>query len=99
MENSKIEELAALMHEAWRLKKIKENGWHIPENCSEINPYDCHTCISWKIDEQYSNGCAINKYKHCPNCHTCVNTWNNLTNKEKELALLNAEIAYNYFNK
>jgi len=33
----------------------------------------------------------------CNDCHPCVDAWENLTDKEKELALLNAKLAHDYF--
>lgn len=107
-----IEKLAILMHDAWRKKKIKEEHWHIPENCPHADPYDCHKCAHWFTDPQYSDGCVIDKKgytdpptgckeyttKPCEDCRSEVNTWNNLTKKEKTIPLMNAKIAYNFFN-
>jgi hypothetical protein len=33
----------------------------------------------------------------CPNCNRCVDEWENLTDKEKELAILNSKAARLYF--
>lgn len=82
---TKVNELAALMHEAWRQQKIKI-GWHLPENCPEIKLLPKEWDISMKP-------------LICKDCHPCVNTWDKLTDKEKELALQNARIAVEFSNQ
>ncbi len=98
-----IELLAAKLHEAWRLKKINENGWHIPEDCPEKKKERyCFNCEKYngRSNECFKEifagtDCENHQYKECVNCHSCVNAWNKITDKEKELALQNATIAYN----
>jgi len=33
----------------------------------------------------------------CSDCHPCVGTWELLTDKQKELALMNSKLAHEYF--
>lgn len=107
-----INELAKKLHNAWRKKKIA-SGWHLPENCKGRNPFNCHTCLGWFSDEQYSDGCgrghkgysdkptgcAEYTYMGCDNCHPCVNEWEKLTKKEKEPALMNSKIAHTFLER
>ena len=76
-----IELLAKELHEAWRLEKIKL-GWHIPEKCP---------------NNRFENNHKLNIGITCDACHPCVNEWEKLTDKEKELPLQNSKIAHNYF--
>ncbi len=80
-----INHLASLMHDEWRAKKI-EQGWHLPENC----PNEHHIKMAQEIVEPVGE-------VSCGGCHTCVNSWDKLTDKEKELPLQNSRIAYSYF--
>ena len=78
MEKEKtIENLAKILHNAWRKKKIREDRWHTPKDCPSEKR-------GWGT---------------CRDCHSCVNKWDKLTEKEKELPLMNAKLSFDYFKK
>ena len=84
------EKLAKLMHDAWREKKINELGWHTAPHCPTLATNDVN---EWGKDmDPQKTG------KICPDCHPCVAPWEDLTDAEKELPLMNAEIAVNFMN-
>lgn len=95
------------IEQGWHLpEKCPDNIRGNCESCDAYTPEDCPE-LKKLLDKQdesivsvlkrVKRGCDGYKHKLCPDCHPCVNTWDKLTEQEKELALQNSKIAHEYF--